>query len=172
METELTVRQAAAALGLSPRTLRRHLQAGKLSCEKARRGQQEVTVIQAAELVRFAQTQGYTLRQPGADTEGHTGATYDKQGQEGGQGVAERHPVSYDTEGQTGAQTYDTEGQGRADRGGHAEARIAELEAQVKAVAQERDFLRQVVLNLTTKALPAAEGRSWWRRLWNKGETP
>lgn len=95
-----------------------------------------------------------------------------KRAVKGWQSATLRHS---DTEGQTGAQagaTYDTEGQGRADRGGQAAARIAGLEAQLAGVTQERDFLRQVVLNLTTKALPAAEGRSWWRRLWNKGETP
>lgn len=177
METDLTVREAAAALGVSTRTLRRHLQAGKLSSEKTRRGQQEVRIIQAAELIRFAQVNGYTLRTPGAGTEGRTGAQEGTEGQTGGQGGASATLRHSDTEGQTGAQagaTYDTEGQGRADRGGQAAARIAGLEAQLAGVTQERDFLRQVVLNLTTKALPPAEEerRSWWGRLWGKGERP
>jgi len=50
---------------------------------------------------------------------------------------------------------------------------IASLEAQVRALTQERDFLREVVLRLTTKRLPPAEEerpRSWWQRLWGQGE--
>jgi excisionase family DNA binding protein len=184
-----TVKQAAEALGVSPRTLRRRLEAGELSYTRTLRGQRQVVEIDGAELARFAQVNGFTLRQPGEKAEGTLGAT------EG-------------TEGQTVA----TEG---AQLGALGAERIAALEAQLRAAERERDSLLRIVEDLAealkVKTLPPilqveqmparaqeeqppqvwqveqppaqadpapaeqppGEGRrprSWWSRLWGRGD--
>lgn len=159
MQTTFTVKQAAEALGVSSRTLRRRLEAGDLSYTRTQRGQRQVVEIHGAELARFAQVNGFTLRQPGEKAEGTLGAT------EG-------------TEGQTVA----TEG---AQLGALGAERIAALEAQLRAAERERDFLRRIVEDLAealkVKTLPPAppaeqptaggqRPRSWWSRLWGRGD--
>lgn len=191
METTLTVKQAAEALGISPRTLRRRLQAGDLSYTRTPRGNREVLTVDAAELARFAQVHGYTLRQPGAEaggTEGQEVANRAEAGGTEGHEVAQRAGAAGGTEWQTVANraeaggTEGKQGQLRAEVGGtewqtvaqragmegQAPAVIASLQAQIQALTQERDFLREVVLRLTTKRLPPAEEErrpSWWQRL-------
>ena len=86
METTLTVKQAAEALGVSPRTLRRRLQAGDLSYTRTPRGGQDVIRLDAAEVARFAQANGYTLRQPGAEGEATRGKQRQPMTTEGKQG--------------------------------------------------------------------------------------
>ena len=113
-DLELTVKQAAEALGVSIRTLRRRLQAGDLSYTRTLRGQQEVTVLDVAEVARFAQAHGHTLERGGAvpspALEGTVGQT------------APRAETSGGTEGQ----------------------QVAVLLAQVRALEGERDYLRRV----------------------------
>jgi excisionase family DNA binding protein len=189
-----TVKQAAEALGVSPRTLRRRLEAGDLSCARVLRGAQEVTTIDGAELARFAQGHGYTLRQPGApavDTEEQTVADEGQvvataPGVDGG-----KHEQTVADEGQTGAsegQTVASDGAAQVAPVAPGAAQIAALEARLQAAESERDFLRRIVEDLAealqVKALPpmlqaetmpqaqapAQRPRSWWRRLWGSGE--
>jgi len=57
---KLTVKQAAAGLGLSPKTIRRRIGEGALSATKELRGKQEVVLIDGSELARYAE--GANLR--------------------------------------------------------------------------------------------------------------
>jgi len=57
---KLTVKQAAEALGVSPKTIRRRIGEGELSASKELRGKQEVVLIDGAELARYAE--GANLR--------------------------------------------------------------------------------------------------------------
>ncbi len=164
METTLTIRQAAEALGVSPRTLRRRLEAGDLSYTRTLRGQRQVVEIDGAELARFAQGNGFTLRQPAEMAEGTLGATEGTEGQT----VAGAPSETEGTGGKLGAnggkrgQTEGTEGQTVATEGAQLGAlgaeRIAALEAQLRAAERERDFLRRIVEDLAealkVKTLP------------------
>ncbi len=175
MQTTFTVKQAAEALGVSSRTLRRRLEAGDLSYTRTQRGQRQVVEIHGAELARFAQVNGLTLRrQLEEEAEGQTvaGAPRETEGTSGKRGQ---------TEGNWG-QTVATEG---AEVGALGAERIAALEAQLRAAERERDFLRRIVEDLAealkVKTLPPAppaeqptaggqRPRSWWSRLWGGGD--
>ena len=58
--SSLTVKQAAAGLGVSPKTIRRRIAEGALSASKEFRGKQEVVLIEGSELARYAE--GANLR--------------------------------------------------------------------------------------------------------------
>jgi excisionase family DNA binding protein len=176
---KLTVKQAAAALGCSTRTLRRRIAEGELSAAKERRGTIDVTVLDPAELARFAEAQGQTLvitdgkeRQPligGCDTQGQSPsiaavATETNEGIWGSKDGNHR---------QTGVLAYDTGRQMPSPVTGTAAAPMANdqgqirvLQEQVGALREERDFLRRVLDNVT-KALPpgntGAEEADRWR---------
>ena len=177
---KLTVKQAAQALGVSVRTMRRRLAEGKLSAIRELVGEQEVTLIDGAELARYAQSVGQTLalgtRAAESDRQGQTGAegegTKGIEGQPGaggydteGQGEAPAPSASagnlaqtegetgapYGKQGQPGAGGYDTERQGVVFALGQARA----LQEQLRSLTEERDYLRRVLENVT-KALPQA----------------
>jgi len=193
MPSELTVKQAAAALGCSVRTVRRRIADGDLPCRQVPRGTQLVNVIDAGDLAAWAQARGQTV----AFHEGIGG----KEGQAGAQGGGTEGQISGAVLWQTGANegekdatggkqgqnvafASDTEGHVTGASGGDPAARLAVLEAQVQALHDERDYLRQALataqrtLEQATRALPpardldggeqvdgAADRKSWWTRL-------
>lgn len=59
-QTAYTVGQAAAALGVSRRTIERRLASGALSATLTQQGKQQVRLIDGAELARFAAAEGHT----------------------------------------------------------------------------------------------------------------
>jgi len=72
-QAAFTIREAAKALGVSIRTVRRRIKDGELSALKTARGQQDVWVIQGADLAAYAQSAGYSLTM-GAEDDGQEGA--------------------------------------------------------------------------------------------------
>jgi len=149
---ELTIAQAAAALGLSPRTIRRRIKAGEVSARKQLRGKQEVWLIDGAELARYAQASGQVLT-IAADN--------------GRQRVANADGVSM------------TEGGVSTDNPVQIAAELDTLRGALAAVTEERDYLRQILENVT-KALPAhkeeapaqeqwPQKRPWWAFWRRKG---
>ena len=149
---QLTIAQVAAALGLSARTIRRRIKAGEVSARKQSRGKQEVWMIDGAELARYAQATGQVLT-IAADN--------------GRQQVANAEAVNM-TEG--GVSTVNHR---------QTAADLDKLRSALAAVTEERDFLRQILANVT-KALPAhkeeppaeeqrPQRRRWWAP-WRKGQ--
>ena len=59
-----TLGKAAAATGLSVRALRRRIKEGKVSAPKGRRGEQNIWLIDPAELARYAEATGQRLTLP------------------------------------------------------------------------------------------------------------
>ena len=197
MPSELTVKQAAAALGCSVRTVRRRIADGDLPCRQVPRGTQLATVIDAGDLAAWAQARGKTVafHEGTRGNEGQTAAQDgDTEGQVPGGAPGQAGAKGGElggiggNQGHTGAERCDTEGQvplivTGADGGDPAE-RLAVLEAQVRALQDERDYLRQALataqrtLEQATRALPpardldggeqadgAADRKSWWARL-------
>ncbi len=151
-----------------------------------------MSVIDAGDLAAWAQARGQTVafHKGTGGKEGHTAADgYDSEGQVPGvapgqtganEGKAEG---TGDKQGQAVAFDGDTEGHVTGASGGDPAARLAVLEAQVRALQDERDYLRQALataqrtLEHTTKALPPARDESiaiatqdeqrmpWWRRV-------
>jgi len=64
---ELTLREAAQTLGVSPRTVQRRIQDGTLSGHKRQRGKQQVWVVDTAELARYASSSGHALTTPDSE---------------------------------------------------------------------------------------------------------
>jgi hypothetical protein len=164
--SRLTLAQAAKALGLSTRTLRRRVGEGKLSATKELRGEREVWTVDGAELARYAQSTGQTmaLAALAAEAPGHEVASAASAASQAGG---------------TEAEIVDNAAALAADLDKTRHEKAA-LEAQVAALAAERDWLRTRVelaeqerlrlLDALPKALPPA--RSLWARLFrgNKGE--
>lgn len=163
----ITLAQAAKALGLSTRTLRRRVEEGKLSATKEQRGEREVWTVDGAELARYAQSTGQTmtLAAIAADDSGHEMAD----------AASAASPVG-------GMPVFVNESAAAlaAELDMMRQEKVA-LEAQAAALTTERDWLRARVeqaeqerlrlLDALPKALPPAR-RSWWTRLFRgKGET-
>lgn len=148
-----TVQEAAKALGVSVRTIRRRLSEGALSASHVTKGEREVLVIDGAELARYAQAVGLgmAIREgPG----GQAGAPRAREDTTEGREMAPAISRFIAYEGRTGGM----EGQLEAPRAEESttEGRdVAELWGQVRALTEERDFLRRVLEN-TTRALPEA----------------
>jgi len=64
VRTHYTLQEAADALGVSKRTLRRRIAEGKLPAALQQRGAQAVRMIQGADLARFAESEGLVLPVP------------------------------------------------------------------------------------------------------------
>lgn len=162
----ITLAQAAKALGLSTRTLRRRVGEGKLSATKEQRGEREVWTVDGAELARYAQSTGQTmtLAAIAADDSGHEMAsTASADSVPGGTAV-----IVHDNSAALTAELDRT----RQEK--------AALEAQAAALMAERDWLRARVeqgeeerlrlLDALPKALPPAP--SWWQRIFRgKGDS-
>lgn len=190
----LTVKQTAAALGCSVRTVRRRIAEGELSATKERRGQVDVTVLDPAEVARFAEAQGHTMTLPEgtAGTPAQPAASeYDSKGQEADAATVAPAASEGQSEGGGGRQGQ-AEGQTlplAVTGSGLTVGQVRALQEQLRAITEERDFLRRVLENVT-KALPEGTGsaqqapaeepegarratdrRSWWARLFRgKGE--
>ena len=126
-KAEFTITEAAAALRLSSRTIRRRIKAGDVSAQKQLRGKQDLWVIDGAELARYAQATGQVLTIPADDP---------------GQQAANAEAVSMTK----GGVAMVNQGQIAAD--------MDRLRWALAAVTDERDYLRQILENVT-KALPA-----------------
>ena len=148
-QAEFTIAKAAIALGLSSRTIRRRIKAGEVSARKQLRGKQEVWMIDGAELARYAQATGQVLTIPADDS---------------GQQVANAEAVSM------------TEGGVSMVNHRQTAADLDKLRWALAAVTEERDYLRQILENVT-KALPAhkeeppaeeqgPQKSSWRKRAW------
>lgn len=146
----LTIRQAATALGVSTRTIRRRIAEGELSATKQRRGKQDVTLLDGSEVARWAQASGMAMTADGVSSDTPQADI----GQERAQGVTSAAEL---------ARLQATcDGQSETIR---AQAvTIAALQGQV-------DFLQEQVRLLTSRALPPApeERRTWWQRLTGGG---
>ena len=130
---QLTIREAAEALGVSTRTVRRRIKEGELSGTKEPHGKQDVWMIDGAELARYAQATGQTLTLT-IDSHGQPSTAPDGDpGQRGATGpqVPTPDPGQQDGNGQATAAEVDSLRQ--------------EVERQrltIAAVAEERDYLR------------------------------
>lgn len=184
----LTVRQAAKAVGMSERTLRRWMKFGQLSVKKEQRGLVEVTVVDPAELNRFAGSHGLklTLPEEGADGQAPAGATGAAQSSQANAGEGRPGtPAHTAAVAVAGAAPRGSEGNGQAQalegviaelRKALEDAREREkwLQDRVQLAEQERDRAaeeRRRLLDLVPKALPAPRP-SWLARTFrgNKGE--
>ena len=87
-QARYTLAEAALAIGVSARTLRRRLNDGEISGKKQRRGKQDVWTIDGAELARYAESAGQALT-----------ITADN----GGQRVTDAAPVTLTNQGNTPA---------------------------------------------------------------------
>ena len=123
-------------LAVSVCTIRRRIQEGELSARKSLHGRQEVWTIDAAELARYAQSTGQALTtEPGNH----------------GQRRAQKQAIATVDHGQSMAQS-----QANADEVLTLRAELERHREAAAALRQEVAFLREVVLNLSQKALPAA----------------
>ena len=134
--TTYTIKAAAEALGLSTRTIRRRLKEGKLSATKRHQGERQIWIIDAAELARYAQSIGQTLTI--VDTSSNL------------QAGDSRHEMAFAGSGQ--AAEIDNSMTETGAITAYA-ANIDRLSRTVEALERERDFLRDILQNLT-KALP------------------
>ena len=144
-----TIREAAKALDVSERTLRRAVEDGELPAAQEPRGKRIVTVIQAGDLAAYAQATRRTL----AGIEGTRLASLT--------GIA-------------GAETGEAPANGAAQA-----AELASLRRENAALAAERDYLRRMLEQAlkalpapqdrpAEQAEPRGDRRSWWRRVWGR----
>ena len=129
--TRLTIQQAADAVGVDPRTVRRWIAGGDVSASKVLQGKREVWRIDASELARFAGSHGHSLTlaagEDGLDRAKRTGT-----------------PSVVD-------ETADgTDGNLAALR-----AKLDAAERTIAALAQDKEFLQRH-LEALTRALPPA----------------
>lgn len=137
-----TLREAADALRMSVRTLRRRIADGDLSATKDLRGKLRVWTIAGAELVRYAQMTNQPLTAP--TTRVGTPMARDGTPGEVGNGFAEG------VQGQSPATA--SAGAGRLVQ---LEADLERATSATAAAQAEVSFLREIVRNLSQRALPA-----------------
>jgi excisionase family DNA binding protein len=147
----LTIKQAAAALGVTDRTLRRWIAEGELSATKRLDGKRERRMIDGAELARFAETHGKKLRVEDPDTAGHPP---DMDGLTNADSP-DTTPESVTGPGDSVRKRADTRRHSRTDTDGHSRT-VEELREQLRAVTEDRDFLRRA-LDQALRALPPGE---------------
>ena len=146
----LTIRQAADALGVSTRTIRRRIGEGELSATKQRRGKQDVTLLDGAEVARWAQASGLAMT-TGGNSSDTPPAVIGLAHEQDEQGAAETARLQATCDGQVEIIKAQA-------------VTIAALQGQV-------EFLQEQVRLLTVRALPPvpAERRTWWQRLTGGG---
>lgn len=188
---KLTVKQAAAGLGVSAKTIRRRIGEGALSASKELRGKQELVLIDAAELARYAEAANLRLD---VDKIGQAGAAaVSDNGQPSATLDAEDLPVPAvawtETSPNVANHSHETgfDGQVRSLRDSVMELRSALDEARQReawlqervqaaeaAAERERERAseeRQRLMDLIPKALPPAP--SWWQRIFRtRGSIP
>lgn len=131
---QLTIREAAEALGVSTRTVRRRIKEGELSATKEPHGKQEVWMIDGAELARYAQATGQTLTLT-LDSPGQPLTTQD--GDPGQRGAASPQVPTSD-EGRQGGN-----GQATAAAMDSLRQEVERQRLTIAAVEGERDYLRE-----------------------------
>lgn len=162
----LTVLQAARALGVSVRTMRRRIAEGNLPTATERRGKRDVTIIDAGDLAAYAEAHGYAMEMPQGTQaqDAQTGAgPHDTEGRSPQQAPGQATAEPGQTERNVGAESA---------TGAETQGQVRALQAEVRALQDERDYLRRVLENVT-KALPGPQedratkaGRpGWWARL-------
>jgi len=187
---KLTVKQAAAAIGVSPKTIRRRITEGDLSASKELRGKQEIVFIDASELARYAE--GANLRldmdRLGQQPEGAALSNGRESAQVPVESTRDRVKIRTD---QGTALNSDVDIGGVSGRAGTLEGMVAELRTaldearrreawlqervQVAEEAAERERERaskerQRFMDLIPRTLPPA--RSWWQRIFrSKGDS-
>lgn len=150
----LTIKQAAVAINVSTRTLRRRIAEGELSATKQRRGKQDVTLLDGSELARWAQASGLTMTADGNSSE-MPPAVIDTTQEQDKQGLSEVARLTATCDGQ--AET------------------IRAQAVTIEALQGQVTFLQEQVRLLTSRALPApvsVERRTWWQRLTGGGNSP
>ncbi len=180
---KLTVKQAAEALGVSPKTIRRRIGEGELSASKELRGKQEVVLIDGAELARYAEGANLRLsidrvgQQPvGVDfSNGLEGAPVPPEGTQDPMRPMIDQGTNVDKPGNDGQDgtfaVVVTELRAALDESRRREAWLQER-VQVAEAAAERERERaseerQRLMELIPKALPPAP--PWWRRIFRSG---
>ena len=146
-----TIAQAAQALDESERTVRRRVDAGELSATREQRGGRDVSVIDGAELTRYAEAHGLAL-----DTPALTGSARPKPADTDRQqtGKHRQEPAQSATlAGDLAAEVARL----RAEREWH-QSTATDLRERIRELQTERDWLREKVDELTRKALPADTG--------------
>ncbi len=149
--TGYTLKQAAAALGVTDRTVRRWIADGELSATKRLDGTRELRMIDGAELARFAETHGKNLRVEDPDTAGHAPDTDGLTNADS----PDITPESATEPGEGVRKRADTRRHSRTDTDGHSRTE-EELREQLRAVTEDRDFLRKA-LDQALRALPPGE---------------
>jgi len=146
----LTIRQAADALGVSTRTIRRRIAEGELSATKQRRGKQDVTLLDGSEVARWAQVSGLSMTADGIPNDTPPAVI----------GLAQEQDEQALAEVARLAATCD----------GQAETIRAQT-VTIEALQGQVSFLQEQVRLLTSRALPPApvERRTWWQRLTGGG---
>ena len=184
--SSLTVKQAAAGLGVSPKTIRRRIGEGALSATKELRGKQEIVLIDGSELARYAEVANLRLDLTRVG-QGGTG-TEDEDGPQGPQLALAGTPdpdspkiEELDNRGNDGPgeailrQVQTLEDTIRELRqalveGKQREAWLQErIEASEAAAVREREMAteeRRRLLELIPKALPPAP--PWWQRMFGR----
>ncbi len=155
MRTHYTLQEAAEALGVSKRTLRRRIAEGKLPAALQQRGAQAVRMIQGADLARFAESEGLVLPVPDGVTEGGSGL---------GQGPATGDTLQVKAEDYIRLRERAAQAEEKAIAG---EAAVRRLEADLADARQEREWLREQVQKLLPAA-PVERPVPWWRRWFGK----
>ena len=149
--TGYTLKQAADALGVTDRTLRRWIAEGELSATKRLDGKRERRMIDGAELARFAETHGKTLRVEDTDT---GGLVADADGLKDAD-TPDTTAQSAAGQGESVRDRADIRRHSRTDADGHSRT-AEELREQLRAVTEDRDFLRKA-LDQALRALPPGE---------------
>jgi len=146
-----TIAQAAQALDESERTVRRRVDAGELSATREQRGGRDVSMIDGAELARYAEAHGLALDAPALPgTSRQRPADADRQ-QTGTdrQAPAQGGAVAADLATEVARLRAEREWQ---------QSTTMDLRERIRELQTERDWLREKVDELTRKALPEDTG--------------
>lgn len=157
MRTHYTLQEAADALGVSKRTLRRRIAEGKLPAALQQRGAQAVRMIQGADLARFAESEGLVLPVPDGVTPG---------GSDLGHGPATSDTLRVPAEDYIRLRERAAQAEEQVTA---REAALRRMELELADVRQEREWLREQVQKLLPAA-PAERPAPWWRR-WFGGKS-
>lgn len=140
--TVMTISDAAEKLDVHPRTVRRWINDGDLPARKVSRGKRDVWEIEASDLAAFAESTGRPLTS--ADSTGGQAVT-----SAGEESMTQPETAAESADMQRTVENLRTELE-------DTKRHLADTQARLRAVTDERDFLRETIRNLTTKALPAA----------------
>ena len=168
-----TLKQAAAALHVSKRTIERAVKGGDLPGRKEAVGGTQVWTVDAADLAAWAQATnrrmdvGQATACPPRDATGEEPRGSDNPGLTG--------------DNPTAGAAEDTQEPPRGATGGVGQpaADHDRLQARIRELEQERDFLR-TMLDQALRALPSGDAsrppqdppqarRAWWRRWFREG---